>query len=461
MAMASALPLSGVKLATTSQAYMETKAANDTKALLSELSRQFYTLRCVSGTGSSIAIKVHDHSIPRRQQLIAMSLSGGHLSILIFPLSVLVFPFNFLHFLAILLLSLLPIELIGSVCLLGVKKRRMVREDTYMLSSGGSILHSPPPKPFSHKLPNCFDSRPLFMKMRNAGAVIHSHSKESYLVTQRNHHQGQIGSIKGISSNISVKAGARGLDNKNQWFPRCIVLDIEGTTTPISFVTDVLFSYARDNVEKHLILTYETGETQDDIKLLRSQVEEDLEKGVAGAVPIPPDNAGKEEVIAAVVANVEGMIKADRKITALKQLQGHIWRTGFSGNELEGVVFDDVPEALERWHASGIKMYIYSSGSRLAQRLIFGKTNYGDLRKYLSGFFDTAVGNKRETSSYVEISESVGVDSPSEILFITDVCQEAKAAKAAGLQVAISIRPGNGPLPDNHGFQTITSFSEI
>ncbi|XP_008456026.1 probable bifunctional methylthioribulose-1-phosphate dehydratase/enolase-phosphatase E1 1 isoform X3 [Cucumis melo] len=393
MAMASALPLSGVKLATTSQAYMETKAANDTKALLSELSRQFYTLRCVSGTGSSIAIKVHDHSIPRRQQLIAMSLSG-------------------------------------------VKKRRMVREDTYMLSSGGSILHSPPPKPFSHKLPNCFDSRPLFMK-------------------------GQIGSIKGISSNISVKAGARGLDNKNQWFPRCIVLDIEGTTTPISFVTDVLFSYARDNVEKHLILTYETGETQDDIKLLRSQVEEDLEKGVAGAVPIPPDNAGKEEVIAAVVANVEGMIKADRKITALKQLQGHIWRTGFSGNELEGVVFDDVPEALERWHASGIKMYIYSSGSRLAQRLIFGKTNYGDLRKYLSGFFDTAVGNKRETSSYVEISESVGVDSPSEILFITDVCQEAKAAKAAGLQVAISIRPGNGPLPDNHGFQTITSFSEI
>ncbi|KGN57627.1 probable bifunctional methylthioribulose-1-phosphate dehydratase/enolase-phosphatase E1 1 [Cucumis sativus] len=418
MAMASAMALNPLKLASTSQACLEKKAANDTKALLSDLSRQFYTLRCVSGTGSSIAIKVHDHSIPRRQQLIATSLSG-------------------------------------------VKKRRMVREDTYMLSYGGSILYSPPPKPFSHKLPNCFDSRPLFMKMRNAGGVIHRHSKESYLVTLRNHHQGRIGSIKGISSNISVKAGAQGLDNKNEWLPRCIVLDIEGTTTPISFVTDVLFPYARDNVEKHLILTYETGETQDDIKLLRSQVEEDLEKGVAGAVPIPPDNAGKEEVIAAVVGNVEGMIKADRKITALKQLQGHIWRTGFSVNELEGVVFDDVPEALERWHASGIKVYIYSSGSRLAQRLIFGKTNYGDLRKYLSGFFDTAVGNKRETSSYVEISESVGVDSPSEILFITDVCQEAKAAKAAGLQVAISIRPGNGPLSDNHGFQTITSFSEI
>ncbi|CAK9318143.1 unnamed protein product [Citrullus colocynthis] len=415
--MASVLALNGVKLATTSQSYVESKAAIDTKVLLSEPSHQFYGLRWVPGTGGSIAIKVHYHSIPKRQKLTAMSPSGV--------------------------------------------KERMVREDTCMLSYGGSILYSPLPKPFFHNLPNCFDSGRLFMKMPNAGAAIHSRGMESYLVTQRNHHQGRIRSIKGISSNIFVKAGDQGLENKNEPLPRCIVLDIEGTTTPISFVTDVLFPYARDNVGKHLILTYETAETQDDIKLLRSQVEEDLENGVAGAVPIPPDNAGKEEVIVALVANVEAMIKADRKITALKQLQGHIWRTGFSGNELEGVVFDDVPEALERWHASGIKVYIYSSGSRLAQRLIFGRTNYGDLRKYLSGFFDTAVGNKREISSYVEISESTGVDTPSEILFITDVCQEAVAAKAAGLQVAISIRPGNSPLPDNHGFQTITSFSEI
>nr|POF19042.1 putative bifunctional methylthioribulose-1-phosphate dehydratase/enolase-phosphatase e1 1 [Quercus suber] len=106
-------------------------------------------------------------------------------------------------------------------------------------------------------------------------------------------------------------------------------------------------------------------------------------------------------------------------------------------------------------------VYIYSSGSRLAQRLIFGNTNYGDLRKYLSGFFDTTVGNKREARSYVEISESLGVDKPSEILFVTDVYQEAVAAKAAGLEVIISIRPGNAPLPDNHGFKTIKSFLEI
>lgn len=268
----------------------------------------------------------------------------------------------------------------------------------------------------------------------------------------------RIPKYRGIKA-ASAKAGV--VENPVGLMRRCIVLDIEGTTTPISFVTDVLFPYARDNVGRHLSLTYETRETQDDIKLLRAQVEEDLKLGVEGAVPVPPDDVGKEEVIAALVANVQAMIKADRKITALKQLQGHIWRTGFQNCELEGTVFEDVPEALERWHATGIKVYIYSSGSRLAQRLIFGKTKFGDLRKYLCGFFDTMVGNKRETRSYIEISESVGVDHPSEVLFITDVYQEATAAKAAGLEVVISIRPGNGPLPENHGFKTITSFAEI
>ncbi|OEL32441.1 putative bifunctional methylthioribulose-1-phosphate dehydratase/enolase-phosphatase E1 [Dichanthelium oligosanthes] len=240
-----------------------------------------------------------------------------------------------------------------------------------------------------------------------------------------------------------------------------VVLDIEGTTSPISFVTDVLFPYARDNVRKHLDATYGTDETNDDIALLRAQVEQDLAEGVAGAVPVPPDEAGKDEVIDALVANVEAMIKADRKITSLKQLQGHIWRTGFEGQEIKGVVFDDVPPALEKWHASGIKTYIYSSGSREAQRLIFGNTTYGDLRKYLCGFFDTTVGTKREPRSYYEIWQSIGVDRPSQILFLTDVYQEATAAKAAGLEVLISIRPGNAPLPENHGFQTITSFAEI
>ncbi|XP_060200581.1 probable bifunctional methylthioribulose-1-phosphate dehydratase/enolase-phosphatase E1 1 [Lycium barbarum] len=280
---------------------------------------------------------------------------------------------------------------------------------------------------------------------------------------------GKVGPIRNsggaLSSmrNVKMSAKAGGLASNGDIEPlrRCVVLDIEGTTTPISFVTDVLFPYARDNVGRHLDATYDSAETQEDIKLLRAQVQEDLENGVAGAMPIPSNDTGKDEVIAALVTNVEAMIKADRKITALKELQGHIWQTGFQNNELEGVVFDDVPEALERWAALGIKVYIYSSGSRLAQRLLFGYTNYGDLRKYLCGFFDTTVGNKKETKSYHEITASLGVDHPSEILFVTDVYQEAIAAKAAGLEVIISVRPGNGPLPDNQGFKTIKSFSEI
>ncbi|PWZ30111.1 putative bifunctional methylthioribulose-1-phosphate dehydratase/enolase-phosphatase E1 [Zea mays] len=233
---------------------------------------------------------------------------------------------------------------------------------------------------------------------------------------------------------------------------RSVVLDIEGTTSPISFVTDVLFPYARDNVRTHLDATYSTRETKDDIALLRAQVEQDLAEGVAGAVPVPPDGAGKDRVVDALVANVEAMIAADRKTTSLKQLQvgsysasacslltlsavpslefqGHIWRTGFECQEIKGVVFDDVPPALERWHASGIKVL---------------------------------APTKRDARSYYEIWQTVGVDRPSQILFLTDVCQEATAAQAAGLEVLISIRPGNAPLPaETHGFGTVESFAEI
>ncbi|CAN1179375.1 Probable bifunctional methylthioribulose-1-phosphate dehydratase/enolase-phosphatase E1 [Linum perenne] len=299
-----------------------------------------------------------------------------------------------------------------------------------VMSGNGSILSAPSPNPYLYKPLKCCNCAPLFMKVRGAMSA-------------------------------PLQAGLKSSSHNSEPLPRCILLDIEGTTTPITFVFDVLFPYARDNVGKHLSATYETEDTRADIKLLRSQVEDDLAQGVKGAVPIPPDDAGKDAVIAALVANVEAMIKADRKITALKQLQGHIWRTGFQNNELKGVVYDDVPEALKNWHALGIKTYIYSSGSRLAQRLIFGNTTAGDLRQFLSGFFDTNVGTKRESSSYIQISESLGVDNPSEILFLTDVVQEAVAAKAAGLEALISVRPGNAPLPENHGFETINSFLEV
>ncbi|KAK4484709.1 hypothetical protein RD792_007301 [Penstemon davidsonii] len=475
-----------LKMGTTSQAYLEGNKIKETKALISELCRQFYHLGWVSGTGGSITVKVHDDSVPKSEQLIVMSPSG-------------------------------------------VQKERMVEEDMYVLAPNGFFLFEPVAKPWPHKPPKCSDCGPLFLKIthmemikgiqghgyydelvipiientaherelteslaeaikaypkttavlvRNHGVYIWGDSWISAKTQAECYHYLFDAAIKLHQLGLDYSTPSHGpihipnkflgshhhatcsLNNGIEPSRHCIVLDIEGTTTPISFVTDVLFPYARDNVRKHLELTYNTTETRDDIKLLQAQVKEDLESGVVGAVPIPV-NGEKEEVIAALVANVEAMIKADRKITPLKQLQGHIWKTGFQSNELKGVVFDDVPKALEKWHDLGIKVYIYSSGSRLAQRLLFGNTKYGDLRKYLFGFFDTTVGNKKETKSYIEITESLGVDDPSQIVFITDIYQEATAAKAAGLEVIISVRPGNGPLPENHGFRTITSFSEI
>lgn len=195
--------------------------------------------------------------------------------------------------------------------------------------------------------------------------------------------------------------------------------------------------------------------------VLSYQIQSDLKQGIAGSVPVAPDYMGKEMVIETLAANVEAMIHANRKVTALEQLQGHILRTGFQSNELAGVVFDDVPEALERWHALGIKVYVYSSDSREAQQLLFANSNYGDLRMYLCGFFDTTIGSKRDTRSYVEILRTVGVDRPADMLFVTNIIQEAESARAAGLEVMISIRPGHRPLPENHGFRTIESLLEI
>ncbi|XP_057955993.1 probable bifunctional methylthioribulose-1-phosphate dehydratase/enolase-phosphatase E1 2 isoform X5 [Malania oleifera] len=277
---------------------------------------------------------------------------------------------------------------------------------------------------------------------------------------------GPLHSVKrfgGCNGHISrpLKMGPFGLDYVIKLSHRCILLNIEGTTTPMSFFTDVLVPYAHNNMVKHLAATFDGEETKDAINLLFSQIQEDLEQGAVGAVPIPSDYGTKDLVIASLAANVEAMIRTARKVTALKLLEGHIWRTGFQNNELVGVVFDDVPEALERWHALGIKVYVYSNCSREAQQLLLANSNFGDLRKYFCGFFDTTVGNKEENHSYSEILQSVGVVKPTDMVFVTDVFQEAVAAKAAGLEVMISIRAGNEPLPEHHGFRTIESLLQI
>jgi len=150
----------------------------------------------------------------------------------------------------------------------------------------------------------------------------------------------------------------------------------------------------------------------------------------------------------------------DVKATGLKQLQGLIWRSGFESGELRAHVYDDVPPALEAWRGAGIDVRIYSSGSVAAQVLFFGHTVAGDLRPLLNGHYDTTTGSKQEPASYLQIADAFGLP-PAEILFLSDVTAELAAARQAGLQTALCLRPGNAEPPADHGFATLRDFGEI
>jgi methylthioribulose 1-phosphate dehydratase / enolase-phosphatase E1 len=241
-----------------------------------------------------------------------------------------------------------------------------------------------------------------------------------------------------------------------------VLLDIEGTTTPITFVHDVLFPYAKHQVQDFLTSTWETPATHADVQALRQQAEADQHDASLTDVPRVAGAAGaKDAVIASLVAYVHWNIAADRKIPSLKSLQGHIWDVGYTSGTLQSTVYDDVPDFLSRMAAQHVRVGIYSSGSRGAQRALFQYSNHGDLRPLLSVYFDTKVGQKREAESYKEILLSLGVDSGKDVLFVTDVIQEAEAARAAGLDAVLSVRPGNAPLPADHAFQEIRSFAEL
>ena len=221
---------------------------------------------------------------------------------------------------------------------------------------------------------------------------------------------------------------------------RGILLDIEGTSTPIAFVYDVLFPFARRHIAGYL--------EHADLTSLKSEHDEDIRLG-HGA---PSWEAGPSEY-------VYWLMDQDRKSTALKDIQGKIWLKGYESGELHGEVFPDVPPALERWHREKIDVRIFSSGSTLAQRLLFSSTNAGDLTKFLNGYFDTTTGPKNEPSSYRRIANAFGIPA-SQILFISDITRELDAARLTGMQTLLCIRPGNHPQPAND-HRPITSFDEI
>ena len=216
---------------------------------------------------------------------------------------------------------------------------------------------------------------------------------------------------------------------------RAILLDIEGTTTPIAFVHDVLFSHARTHAKEFLRNNFDSDDVRADIALLREEHAHDQDA--------PPLDDSEIESIARYV---EWLIAQDRKSTGLKSLQGKIWRQGYFDGTLQSQVFADVAPAFERWHRAGLSINIFSSGSVLAQHLLFKHSEAGDLSRFIDHYFDTNVGKKADPESYRRIAKELDLQ-PTEILFISDVISELDAASKAGMNPLLSLRPGNPPQP--------------
>ena len=198
---------------------------------------------------------------------------------------------------------------------------------------------------------------------------------------------------------------------------RAIITDIEGTTTPIAFVHEVLFPYARARLAEFCAAHGEEPE-------------------VAAALAAARELAGEPELhLDGTITLLTQWMDEDRKAGPLKVLQGMIWQTGYEEGMLKGQVYDDAAALLVRWQSQGLKLFVYSSGSVPAQKLIFGFSDKGDLTPLFDGYFDTVVGAKVEAGSYATIAKEIGI-APADILFLTDMPAEVVAARAAGLQVA-------------------------
>jgi enolase-phosphatase E1 len=237
---------------------------------------------------------------------------------------------------------------------------------------------------------------------------------------------------------------------------RAILLDIEGTTTPIEFVHDVLFPYAARKLENFLRRHIHNAEVRSSLAALKEQWRMDSENGLGP----PPwlDDSQEAEIISLQMFGQWAMAR-DAKYPALKSLQGKIWEEGYVRGELRGQVYPDVPRALERWRWQGKRLCIYSSGSVLAQKLLFQNTEYGDLTRMLDDFFDTRTGTKTDEESYRKIASQIPCETH-QVLFISDAAGELKAAQSAGMHTALSVRTHQTKLPRIED-EEIRSFDEI
>ena len=238
---------------------------------------------------------------------------------------------------------------------------------------------------------------------------------------------------------------------------RGILLDIEGTTSSISFVFDVMFPYVREHVGQYL-----TDHATDPACLAaRDQITLDAGTDLANGFAGPLTNGDARN---ALIAHVIDLMDRDVKSTGLKQLQGLIWESGFRSGAMSAHVYADVVPSLRRWRDAGKRMWIYSSGSIHAQKLFFGHSIEGDLLEFFDGHWDTQIGGKKLASSYdaiaKEISASAGMQ-PSDVLFVSDVPEELDAARESGMRTRLAIRPGNRPVTAPCDHQPIETFEEI
>ncbi|MFN3947413.1 MAG: acireductone synthase [Aquificaceae bacterium] len=218
---------------------------------------------------------------------------------------------------------------------------------------------------------------------------------------------------------------------------KAILLDIEGTTSSLSYVKEVMFPYSKSKLKSFL----KENAQKEEIKSLLKRLEEKV---------------GKSLDMEEATKILEDWIEKDLKEPILKELQGHIWEEGFKSGELMGHIYEDAYEKIKEWKQKGYRLYIYSSGSVKAQKLFFGNTKYGDLTILFDGFFDTSIGNKKDRESYLAIAKSLGIK-PEDILFLSDVEEELDSASLAGMKTIRVDRYSN----QNSKHRVIKSFFEV
>lgn len=228
---------------------------------------------------------------------------------------------------------------------------------------------------------------------------------------------------------------------------QCILMDVEGTTTSISFVHDVLFTYSQDNLINFLENEFNNKNNQTIQDALNEIAKVGLEEKLYSG------NFNQEIALRVLLH----LIKHDKKVAGLKTIQGFQWEKAYQAGKVVGHVYPDVPECLQEWKEQKLKLGIYSSGSVHAQKLLFSHTKYGNLQSLFDFNFDTAVGAKREQSSYQNIQKQINCPAE-EILFLSDVAEELVAASAAGFKTLHVVRNGTKEDPR---FTSIHDFTEV